>query len=455
MDDRFRVRMEASETRSGVTARGGASTDDRDAGSSRGRARGALALIVLASIVLFLGGFAVWAARQVLNTDDWVETSSELLEDEEIQVALQTFLVDTLFDAVDVEATLSEQLPPPAQPLAGPAAGGLRELANRIAERALDSPKIQQLWADANRAAHEQLLVVVEGGDGSTEVTLDLAGLVEQVGARVGIDVAGKIPEDVGQIEVIKPDEIEAAQDAADLLEKLAYGLVLVSLAIYAIAIWLARGRRRETVRAIGFGWIIVGIAILAVRELAGNALVEQLSSTAGVEPAVNSAWTIGTSLLAASAAALIGYGIVAVIGAYLAGPRPMATGIRRELAPLFRSLPAAYGALLVVVLLVFLWAPTEGTQRLAPSLVLLVLMIVGFEALRRKTVSDYPNETWETFSSRWRSRFSSAGAHVRGREPDPDDERIRQLERLQDLQRSGVLSPEELEAEKSRILNE
>jgi hypothetical protein len=447
--------MEASDPRSGVTARSEASRDDRDVGPSRGRARGALALVVLASIVLFIGGFAVWAARQVLNTDDWVETSSELLEDEEIQAALQTFLVDTLFDAVDVEATLSEQLPPPAQPLAGPAAGGLRELANRIAERALDSPKIQQLWADANRAAHEQLLVVIEGGDGSTEVTLDLAGLLEQVGARVGIDVAGKIPEGVGQIEVIKPDEIEAAQDAADLLEKLAYGLVLASLAIYAIAIWLARGRRRETVRAIGFAWIIVGIAILAVRELAGNALVEQLSSTAGVEPAVNSTWTIGTSLLAASAAALIGYGIVAVIGAYLAGPRPMATGIRRELAPLFHSLPAAYGALLVVVLLVFLWAPTEGTQRLAPSLVLLVLMVVGFEALRRKTVSDYPNETWETFSSRWRSRFSSAGAHLRGREPDPGDERIRQLERLQDLQRSGVLSPEELEAEKSRILNQ
>ena len=155
-------------------------------------------------------------------------------------------------------------LPPRLQPLAGPAAGGIRELAGRAAEKAVESPKVQQLWADANRAAHEQLIVVIEGGDGalSTEggvVTLDLAQLVEQIGARVGIDVAGKLPESIGEVEVIKSDELAAAQDAADLLEKLAYGLILAALAVYAIAIWLARGRRRETVRAIGFGWIVVG----------------------------------------------------------------------------------------------------------------------------------------------------------------------------------------------------
>ena len=51
--------------------------------------RTSLALVLLASIVRLLGGFAVWTARQILNTDDWVETSSELhasdvLSDEEL-----------------------------------------------------------------------------------------------------------------------------------------------------------------------------------------------------------------------------------------------------------------------------------------------------------------------------------------------------------------------------------
>ncbi len=161
-------------------------------------------------------------------------------------------------------------------------------------------------------------------------VTLDLKSIIENVAAQVGIDVAGKLPPELGQVEIIQSDEIAAAQDAADILKKLAYGLILVALAIYALAIFLARGRRRETVRAIGFAWIVVGILILALRQLAGDAIVDSLASTAAVEPAIASTWRIGTSLLAASAAGLIGYGIVAVLGSWLAGPGGLATGFRR-----------------------------------------------------------------------------------------------------------------------------
>jgi hypothetical protein len=422
--------------------------------------KSSLALVVLASLLLLLGGFAVWASRQLLNTDDWVDTSSALLEDAEIQSAVETFLVDSLFDNVDVEAELAGVLPPRLQPLAGPAAGGLRELGGRVAEKAVESPKVQELWANANRAAHEQFIVVIEGGDGalSTEggvVTLDLEQIVTQVGERVGIDVAGKLPESVGEVEILRSDELAAAQDAVDILKKLAYGLILAALAVYGLAIWLARGRRRETVRAMGFAWIVVGIAILAVRELAGGAIVDQLAATAGVEPAIERTWAIGTSLLSASAAALIGYGVVAVIGAVLAGPTSAATAVRRELAPLMSSAAAAYALLLVLVLLVFLWAPTEGTQRLAPSIVLLVLMVAGFEALRRKTVADFPDETWATAGPRWSERFAGLRRDSGSGAPDPAEERIRRLERLQSLRDSGLLSDEELVQEKARITSD
>lgn len=428
----------------------------------RGRHRGAsIALVVLGSIILFLAGFAVWAGRQLLRTDDWVDASTDLLGDHEIQLALSTFLVDSLFDAVDVEAQVEQALPPEVRPLAGPAAGGLRELAGRASLQALQSPPVQQLWEDSNRAAHEQLLVVVEGGDGalSTEegiVTLDLRALLEQVGERVGIDVPDELPEQIGTIEVLRSDELATAQDAVDLLKTLAYGLVPAALVLYGLAILLARGRRRETVRAIGFGWLVVGAALLVVRELAGDAVVTELASTASVEPAIERVWAIGTSLLEASAVALIGYGAVVVVGAWLAGPTRIAAAMRRGLAPLFHSPLAAYAALLVIVLLIFLWAPTEGTQRLLPSLVLLVLMVAGFEALRRLTVSEFPDETWADAGRRWRERiaaFRGSGSRAApGVRPD-QEQRTQQLERLAELHRTGVLDADELRREKARVL--
>ena len=379
--------------------------------------RASIALVIIGSFILFFGGFAVWAARQLLKTDDWVETSTELLEDQDIQQAVSTFMVDSLFSAVDVKGELEQALPPQLQPLAGPAAGGIRELAGRVSLRALESPKFQQLWAEANRAAHEEFVAIVEDQDPTDgTVSLDLSTLIAGVGDQVGIDVADKVPESIGSVEILQSDEISAVQDAVDLLQKLAYGLIIAALLLYAIAIWLARGRRREIVRAIGFGWIVVGVAIVAVRELAGNAIVDQLASTASVEPAVEATWSIGTSLLYASAVALIGYGVVAVIGAWLAGPTGLATAFRRGLAPLFNSPLAAYVVFLILVLMIFfVWAPTEGTQRLLPSLVLTILLIAGFEALRRRTAADFPDENWEASARRWRARLTRRGAEKPG----------------------------------------
>ncbi len=113
--------------------------------------------------------FAVWAKRQLLETDTWVETSTELLADESIQDALSNFLVTELYANVDVEAELAEQLPEQLAPLAGPISGGLRQVAGDVSMRALAEPRVQDLWENANRAAHERLLAVVDDeGDRSS-----------------------------------------------------------------------------------------------------------------------------------------------------------------------------------------------------------------------------------------------------------------------------------------------
>src|SRR5204862_295588 len=86
-------------------------------------------VVRLASAVAFFAVFAVWAQRQLLESDTWTQTSTKLLADERVQTALDDFLVQALFDNVDVQAQLSKALPDNIQGLAGPAASGVRELA--------------------------------------------------------------------------------------------------------------------------------------------------------------------------------------------------------------------------------------------------------------------------------------------------------------------------------------
>ena len=430
---------------------------------SESRAHGKLviAIIVVATLIGLVAVFAVWAKRQLLETDTWVETSSKLLEDEDIRAALDDFIVDALFTNVDVQARLEQRLPPPARALAGPAAAGLRQLADQLTLRALENPRIQLLWEDANRAAHETFITTVEGGDenvstGGGDVTLNVGTIVGQIGDQLGINVADKLPADVTTIEILRSDQLEAAQDGVRILKDLALILPFLALALYALAIYLARGWRRRAVRAVGWGFVAIGLLVLLSRSLGGNYLVASLASTAAVEPAANSTWSIATSLLHDTGIAMIGYGLVIVAGAWLAGPGPVARNVRREIAPIMQDRRLGYPVLALIVVIVFWWNPTEGTSRLLPSLVLIALLVAGFEAIRGQAVRDFPDETTDRLGERWRRRLS--GIHLPGRRRGPSDEdrageRLAALERLGSLRQSGVLDEEEFEREKQRIL--
>src|SRR6185295_4303340 len=163
--------------------------------------------VVLGSVLAFLSVFAIWTERQALNTDDWVDTSGRLIQNSTIREAVGTFLVDQLYENVDVEKELSERLPGDTKDLAGPISGAVRQFAGDGADQVLQSSTAQELWKSANRTTHEQLLEVLEekGGTVSTEegeVSLNLGGLVTNLADQVGIGagLAEKLPPDAGQI---------------------------------------------------------------------------------------------------------------------------------------------------------------------------------------------------------------------------------------------------------------
>jgi hypothetical protein len=378
-------------------------------------------LLVVATLVTFLAVFALWVNRQVMNTDNWTETSTELLESEAVREQVSFFLVDQLYSNVDVAAELRGLLPPQAQSLASPAAGGLRELMQRGAERALEGPRFQTLWEEANRRAHRRLIQVIEGGGDSavsTEegtVTLDLRTMLERLTAQVGIGgrLVDKLPADAAQLEILRSDELEAAQTIADLIRGLAVVLVALALALFALAVYLARDRRRETLRAVGFGFIVAGALALIARALAGDAVVGALTTTAAVEPAAEDVWRIGTGILYDSAFYVIVNGLLIVLAAWTAGPTRLAVELRQVAAPHLRDRPGlAYAVLAVLFLLFIAWGPTPAFRRPLSLLLIAGLLVLGMEVLRRQTAREFPDARAGDATARlraWRDRGKPA----------------------------------------------
>jgi hypothetical protein len=444
-------------------------------------------LIVLGSLLAFLSVFAIWTERQALNTDDWVQTSGRLIQNETIRKAIGNYLVDQLYENVDVEKELSEKLPGDTKDLAGPISGGLRQFAGEGANQVLQSSTAQELWKGANRTTHEQLLEVLEEKEGTLateegKVSLNLGSLVTNLADQVGIgaDLAEKLPEDAGQITILRSDQLKTAQDIVVAIKGLALILSLLTFLCFGLAIYLSREGRWVTVLYCGIGLVAAGFAVIVFREVAGGIVVGQLVDEESVKPAAEAAWSIGTSLMTSIATTVIVIGVLFGIAGWLASPTGSARSTRRVLAPVLSEHVAyVYALLAVIVGIYFLSAPTQNLRSFLTTLVIAGLAAFGIHELRKQAAEEFPGADYNEVFGRTKDRVVGAvkdanlgerAANLRlpeMRKPrgeseaptatlprDEEDARLARLERLATLHEKGVLTDEELAAEKARVLD-
>jgi hypothetical protein len=438
-------------------------------------------LVVAASVLAFLAIFTSWIDRQLLDTDEWVDTSGRLLEDQAISDAVADYSVDQLYANVNITRLIKKRLPDGLEQAAAPAAAGIREVGTRAAERAFQSTRVQNLWQDANRVAHTQLVAILkdESEAVSTQegkVILDLQPIIFQLADRLGFkkqvvkaidkgEETGRLKPGFAQLEVADSDQLDTAQTVTKILEGLAWLFTIGTLALFALAVVLARGRRWMIVLGYGLGLIAAGLAAIALRSAAKGPIVDSLAKTEDARVPAEHAWEISTSLLHSIASSVIVFGVLFVIASFLASPANAAVSIRQALAPSFRERPVivwsvfAAAALLAVVI----WPP-DGTRQVVLTLLLIALAGAGLEALSRQAQHEFPQAKrgdW-LLGMRQRARTASAAAGRRigsavreltSDEKHPDDARLERLERLGELKEKGVLTDGEFRAEKKRLL--
>jgi hypothetical protein len=355
-------------------------------------------LIGLGTLLTVLAIFSIWAERQALDTTEWGNTSSKLLDNKNVQDALSAYLTNELFTNVDVQAQIEARLPPRTAALAGPITGALHQAATTAAEHALAVPQVQEAWKAANLAAHRELLDVINDkgqftSTGGGDVVLELKPLVTEVTSQLGIsaDVAGKLPPDIASLTILHSDSIQTAQTIAKLIKGLAVVLTILALACFALAIYLS-DRRPGTIVWCGIGLIFAGIVVFALRHVAGKAVVDALVVNDSATAAGNSVWSIGTSLMTSIATTVIVYGVLFVIAGWLASATSSARWARKQLAPVLRDHAIlVYGLLVAAALIYFAFAPTHGLRAVLTLLILAGLAAAGINALRKQTDAEFP----------------------------------------------------------------
>lgn len=353
------------------------------------RSRILVALASLLAVVALLGG---WVDRQLLNTDDWTATSAALLRDDAVRVPLADELSSELADGSRTREALQQVLPPRLQPLAGPAGSLVADGVQRAVQRILASGKVQSAWVTLNRLTHEQFVKLVDG-EGTViqgnAVILDLRPLAKQIAGQVGVDpsVVDRLPPDRGRIVIVRSDQLETLQKAGDVLGVLSWLPGVLALALYALAVWLAGNRpdgRRRALLASGAGLALAALLVLIVRRVAGNQIVDALTSGGPLAPAAHATWQIATTLLAELAAVMIVVGAGAIAGAWLAGDGRRARWLRARFAPGLAERPdLAYGLAALVYLVLVAWGPLSVLRRPLAIVIFGVLLLAGVAAMR------------------------------------------------------------------------
>ena len=358
-------------------------------------------LVVIAAVIGLVAALNVWVKRQALSTDNWTNASSQLLENDQIRSALSVYIVNQAFTNADVSQRSSSACRRSSTRLAPALAVALQQGATRTLDNLLARPRVQELWREANRRAHERFIALLNGNDSALEstngnVVLDLKPIVRRLADELGVGgrLEGRLPENAGQIVIMKGNQLETARKGVKVIKVLSYFLFFLVIALYAAAIYLARrapqaadGRRGQRARR-------------RPARARGAPLRGQLPRRrADREPRAKGAVERGLgdrdpALLRNVGINAVIYGIVIIFAAWIAGPsRPATMGAARaSRRPCATIRSSIYGLVSLVLFLVLLAGPTDA-QRIFPLLILFAFAYAGTEVLRRQTIREFPAE--------------------------------------------------------------
>jgi hypothetical protein len=296
------------------------------------------ALIVISCILVPLSVLAIWVRNQILNTDRYVANVKPLATNPSVINTAATNVTNALFERVDVQHVAEEALPPRASFLAAPITSGLREVVEQATIRIMESDQFQKIWIDANRAAHEQLVHALtnQGKAVTTEngkIVLDLSALLTRVRDQLvanGLTIFRRIPvsELNMKIELADAQQLERAQTATRLLNRLSWLLPVLAILCLIGGLLLSPHWRRSLIRwGIGaaFAVALIGIGVSVGRSIYLDAV------TSPQLPRDTAAAVFDTLVrfLREGVRLMIAVAVIVAIAAWVTGPTAVATRIR------------------------------------------------------------------------------------------------------------------------------
>ncbi|WP_431218669.1 hypothetical protein [Leifsonia xyli] len=302
----------------------------------------ATVLIVLGAILAPLAVVTSWAKVQLTDTDTFVATYAPLAHDPGVQAFVTDQAVKAVQENVDIPKITSQVIDgitglgtgPVAtkalESLKGPLAQGIVSLMQSTIQRFVASDAFAQVWEQALRTSHDQLVATMQnnpksaitiGSDGS--IGIQLAPIIDRVKQLLvdrGLTFASQIPSVDRTITVAQNSSIPTLQLFYTLAVAAGAWLPWVAIGLLALGVIVARRR------ALALVWAAAGLGLAMALTLAAIAigrLVFVSSTSPSLVPSglAQTLYSTVTDAMFATAIAVLVLAIAVALVGWYSGP--------------------------------------------------------------------------------------------------------------------------------------
>jgi hypothetical protein len=359
--------------------------------------------LVLACLAIVVATVSVWAHQVAFNTDRFTTLASGALDDPEVIDPLGARISAQVVQALDVQARLEGLLPERVTAIAGPVTLALQDGLTRRLQTLLAEPRMQQALTRTLAFAHQRIMNLLRGQapavtdvDGQVVIEIYPALLVAlqelQTAGIIGADVqlpdpttaeppgvvrgilenrlGVTLPADFGTIPIMSVGQLETAQTVVKAFDVIVIVLIVLAVILAALAIWLARNRRRMIVY-LAIGTIVAFLLARLVTNAATDALTQTIAAE-GLRGAVRAILTAtvadfrGWALII-----LVALGVVAVAAFLWGRQRPSIS------LPEFRTERGIERIGIALIALIVLWIAVGLEVALLAAVLFVALELV------------------------------------------------------------------------------
>ncbi len=393
-----RLKAENSELKKTASAHNDSVTPRKSFGARAAKRISAILLLSFAVALLVVGNLLFWTGSTIVDNKRFTQSVAPIIENTEVQHALADRVTTRLFENVDVQAVVTDVLPPRADFLAPSIASGVEGQTKNALNKVLANPKFQTTWNDTLERAHARFISSVEknGSDGSIDITEVYQGLSSNLqGTKLSFLANKPLPAKVGNIEIVSGNWLTVLNRVITHIDMWRIMTITLLLLCAVAGIWLSKNRRHAVILFGALSAVAMFITLVSLRIareiIAGKANPEYAQATREVAQIVFHPLVVQTTTI------LVGFALVALI-AWVSGNSRGARGFRARTSDLLsgklhaaifsggengftlwlgRYKRALEWSLVTVMGLVFLLVRLTPKALLAYALVLVVLILI------------------------------------------------------------------------------